>query len=425
MPADAKAAISLLHVGEVRRVGDIAPRRRDDQIGMPPKLGRSVGRALDLRDAAEDVQHPGENMNRPRRVLADHVEHGIAEPGVIGRGMDQHDPAVACDDARRKMARSDLAENVAEMVHDAAGGEGIVDARRQRSHRDLGELPHRVFEILVRRPAPAERERPGDGDPCALDVGRQKGDGIARRHVIAWTDAKGDGGAVLMGPVGEAVRVEGLKVAAGAYGNAEAPRFVLPDRRGAGGVRRSFRHGPAQVAMHRVHHGLDVDAGGDVMDEPHQRPDAQQREEDRTADGEVRNERGFLNGPHGSQHGQGVGEGPEKDAEHDLVAGVAREVAKQARTHLPGGERQGRDGDGERGAGHSDRRGRHRAEQRASALGTAGIAPIRIRRRRQIAGDARCLQPDRELTQSETGQNDQGRSKPELIPERLEPSAQT
>ena len=67
------------------------------QIRVPTKLRDAIGRSLDLDDAGEDVEQAPEHVHRPGGVLADHVEHGIAQAVVIGHGQDEHHPAVPDD----------------------------------------------------------------------------------------------------------------------------------------------------------------------------------------------------------------------------------------------------------------------------------------------------------------------------------------
>ena len=127
-------------------------------------------------------------------------------------------------------------------------------------------------------------------------------------------------------------------------------------------------------------------------------------------------------GADGAQHHQRIGEGAEEDAERDLVAGVAHEVAQQPRPHLARSQGQGRDRDGEDRASDADARRRDGAEQRPRALAAAGVAPGRRgrvgRRRGQV------VEPGREQRQADAKKHDEGGAKPELVAEILDPGTQ-
>ena len=395
----------LLQVGEVARVGDVAPRGGQDEVGMAPEFRQPRGQPLDLRGAGQHVQQPREHVDRAGGVLADHVEHRVAQAVVVRHRVDEYDAPLARDGSGRQVARRNPTQRVAQVVQHAARRHRVVDAGRKRSHRDLDELPHRVFQVLKRRGAPPEGERPGDRLGSVLDPRGEEGDRESPRHEVARPDPQGEDDAMLVRPVGKAIRVDRLQVAA----------VRRRDRAAAWGVRWwldvGLVTGPcldcrAEIAVDGVDHGLDVDAGGDVVDEPDQRPERDQREQHGTRDGEVRDEGLLLDGAHRAQHHQRVGEGAEEDAEHELIAGVAHEVAQQPRPHLVRGERQRRDGDGEGGAGHPDGGGGHRAEQRPCPLGAPGPAPVRVRGGRIVAGDVRGLQPDGRLRQADAGEYD-------------------
>ncbi len=94
--------MTLLQVGEIVRIGDVPPSGGDDEIGVPAQLPEAVREAFDLGDAREDVEHPSQDEHRAGGVLADHVEHGVAQAVVIGHGMDQDDPPLPDDRPGRR-----------------------------------------------------------------------------------------------------------------------------------------------------------------------------------------------------------------------------------------------------------------------------------------------------------------------------------
>ena len=71
------------------------------------------------------------------------------------------------------------------------------------------------------------------------------------------------------------------------------------------------------------------------------------------------------------QPGRAVGEGAHEDAEHDLGAAIAHEVAQQPRGVLRRGDLQGDDGQREHQPGDRDHGGRHHDQQRAGVVGGA------------------------------------------------------
>ncbi len=172
--------------------------------------------------------------------------------------------------------------------------------------------------------------------------------------------------------------------------------------------------------MDGVHHRLDVDGGGDVVDEPDQGADADERQNHRACDPDMWHEGALIDRPDGAQHHQSVGEGAEEDAKRHLVAGIAHEVAQQPGAHLARGEGQGGNRDREDRSGDADARRRHGAQQRARALAAAGVAPRRGRvgrRRGQV------VEPGREQRQPDAQEHDECGTHPELIAEVLDPGA--
>ncbi len=129
------------------------------------------------------------------------------------------------------------------------------------------------------------------------------------------------------------------------------------------------------VLADQVDHRVDVDPACHVADEEHQSGHADESQQDADAERQVGNERALAVCPDRAQHHQRIGERAEKGAERQLVAPVAGEVAQQPRTHLPGGKRQGGDGDGEHRAGDPDGGGRDRAQQRPCAGAPTVVEP--------------------------------------------------
>ena len=103
-----------------------------------------------------------------------------------------------------------------------------------------------------------------------------------------------------------------------------------------------------------------------MIDEIDQHPDADECEEDCGAQREVRHEGTLTLVAHGAQNHQRERKGSEKGTECDLHAAVARKIAEQSRTHLPGRERERGDRDREDGTGDADRRRSNHSEPRAS-----------------------------------------------------------
>ena len=181
------------------------------------------------------------------------------------------------------------------------------------------------------------------------------------------------------GPVGQAFGVELLQIAAARVDDGPG---AVPERRRRRRRRRLVDGQPADRRAHvvadQVDHGVDVDPAGHVADEVHERRHADEREQDADREREVRREGALVLGAHAAQHHQRIGERAEEGAERELDAAVAGEVAQQARPHLPGGQRQRRDGDREHRAGDADRRSGDRAEQRACAGAAAVVDPLAV-----------------------------------------------
>jgi hypothetical protein len=121
------------------------------------------------------------------------------------------------------------------------------------------------------------------------------------------------------------------------------------------------------LALDLAHDGVDLDRVGQVVDEVDQHPDAGQGQ--RPGDGQAGDER-FLAGaldPDRVEPGGRVGEGAHEDAQHQLGAPVAHEVAQQARRVLVGGDLEGDDGQGEHQAGDRDHGRRDHDQQRAAS----------------------------------------------------------
>ena len=98
-------AVTHLQVGEVVRIRDVAPGGGSHEVRVPGEFGGSVREALHLGDAGEHVEHAREHVHRPGGVLADHVEHGVAQAFVIGHRHDQGHPAVPDHGTGGQMAR--------------------------------------------------------------------------------------------------------------------------------------------------------------------------------------------------------------------------------------------------------------------------------------------------------------------------------
>ena len=192
-------------VGEVVRIGDVARCGGENEIRVAGEFRGPVRQPLDLDDAGEHVEHPRQNVHRPGRVLADHVEHGVAQAVVVGDGYDEHDLTVSHDRPGRQVTRRHAAQGVAEVIDDAAGGERVVDAGRERPHRDLDELANRVFQVLQGGRSTPEGQRAANGILGALDAGGEERDGKPSRHVVARPCSQRDDDAMLVGPIGQLV----------------------------------------------------------------------------------------------------------------------------------------------------------------------------------------------------------------------------
>jgi hypothetical protein len=100
----------------------------------------------------------------------------------------------------------------------------------------------------------------------------------------------------------------------------------------------------AEVVVDHVDHRLDADPGGDVVTNQISVPTQSSANSSAPVTRGEGTKALLAHGAHGAQHHQGVGEGAEEDAERQLVARVADEVAQQPRPHLAGGQRERRDG---------------------------------------------------------------------------------
>lgn len=84
-------------IGQVMRIGDVSLRCGRDEVGVAAQHGEPVGQTLHLGNPGEHVEHACEDVHRAGGVLADEEEHRVAQPGVVGYGLDEHDAAIARD----------------------------------------------------------------------------------------------------------------------------------------------------------------------------------------------------------------------------------------------------------------------------------------------------------------------------------------
>ena len=154
------------------------------------------------------------------RALPHLVERDADQPPERDRVADHHAHRTVGirQRPRREGAAGDLAQPDAHLVDAGGGGERVVDARRQRTHRDLGELPDRELNVL-------HRGAPRTGDQGGRDVRRELV-GHARRRPgmrerggrydeAAWSDLDPDLQIVLAGEGHQAFEIEDLHVATG------------------------------------------------------------------------------------------------------------------------------------------------------------------------------------------------------------------
>ena len=251
----------------------------------------------------------------------------------------------------------------------------------QRPDGDFDELPHREFEIGRTDALRTKRRRTPDGSVHTLDLGRHRRNRRSGKDIIAGTYEKADRHVVLAGPVGKAVLIELLEIAASRIDDRQGLRP------GCHGRRISFLllcrealHGVAHLLMNEGDHGIDVDAPGHMTDEVDQRADADESEQYADAQRQMWNELTFGLGPHLSQNHQRIAESAEKGAEHRLVAAILGEIAQQTRAHLAGCQRQGCDGDREDRHRDSDGRRYDGPEQGAGARSAANVEPAAMQR---------------------------------------------
>ena len=87
-----------------------------------------------------------------------------------------------------------------------------------------------------------------------------------------------------------------------------------------------------------------LDGNRDVMDEVDEHAEAREREEHAERDRQMGDEGDFVCAADGAQNEQAVEERRDESAEHELVGGVAHEVAQQPGAELRRSERQGDEG---------------------------------------------------------------------------------
>jgi hypothetical protein len=219
---------------------------------------------------------------------------------------------------------------------------------------------------------------------------------------------------VLRRPIGEALRIELLEIAASRIGHGHD---IAPDmdrrRLGLPFLEGQPLDGAAHIVAHQVDDRIDIDAARHMAHEKDQRADTAEGQRDADGEREMRDEFALARGPHAAQDHQGIGEGAEEDAQRHLVPAVAGEVAQQARAHLPGGERQRGDGDGEDRARSADGGGGDGAEQRPRAGGTTAIEPGTGDQR--LGDCAAAVQPDEAEGERHAAGRQQARQNPEGV----------
>ncbi len=171
-----------------------------------------------------------------------------------------------------------------------------------------------------------------------------------------------------------------------------------------------------QVRADLTGQGPDLHAVADVVDEVHQHPDRQDRQQHRHVDRQMRNEvvaAAVARNPDGAQHQQAVQERRHEDPEHELVATIGHEVAHQPRTVRRGRQGQHRDRDRERGRRDRQRRARDRTQEIAAA-GLTDPGDQDLEESQVDVGEA-AVHDDQRLGQDDGEHAQHGRQEPEAL----------
>jgi len=275
-------------------------------------------------------------------------------------------------------------EGLAETPQRLAGGERVVDARRQGPYGHFGELAHASFHVPGGASRWCEDERAGKGlAGVVVEAAGDPGQGSAFHHEGAPAveeldhqvpfpgQAQEPAGVDLLnvpavscrygaGPVGEAIGEDLVDL----HGRPDALFFV------AGGERLS--DGPIQLGAGHLDDPGGLDGGGGVVDEVDEHRHAGESQEECQDHGQLWDPGGAGLHGHAAEHEEAVDEGGDEGPEHGLVAAVPEESPEEAGTELGGGQGEGDDEDGEGHPCHGDHGSGQGGEEGPSALGLAG-----------------------------------------------------
>jgi hypothetical protein len=179
------------------------------------------------------------------------------------------------------------------------------------------------------------------------------------------------------GGVDQRGRLDGLEVAGGGgrqdHGMGGWVGAAVLGLQVVGGVAVDVVDDFVGLVLDLAHDGVDLDGAGQVVDEVDEHPHAGQGEPQGSRDGQSGHEGRLARAldADGVQPGGAVGEGADKDAEDDLGAAVAHEVAQQPGRVLAGGDLQGDDGEGEDQPGDGDHGGGDHDQHIAGVVGGA------------------------------------------------------
>jgi len=251
----------------------------------------------------------------------------------------------AIHDGREVGALGDETQAGGEAVDTSDGGKGVVDSRRKGAECDFDELAEAVFEVLRDGSATSDDESEFQSEFgeifLVIDAFDSK-EPTALRDEVACGGLDHDLRVEFGRDAEKLVVIDSTEVAFDVRANDDLLLRVgwvwaLSLR-----VRRFLRFLREQAFDHLLGFLRDarnefvcLNAGRDMMDEEDEGGDADEHEDERDCDREVRHEQGVFESPANRlQDRDAIDEDREENSEHELVCRVAAEVVQQARAEL-------------------------------------------------------------------------------------------
>ena len=334
---------------------------------------------------------------------------------------------IAAVGSAAQVARADLRRRRAQPVKRGHGGEGIVDARRQRPQRDLDQFVDQEFDILRWRSHRAQRKA------SAQAVGQARVQlrphHRQQHHVgmdeIARPQAQLDAALrVARDPV-QPGEIDDLDIA-GARRRHRRPLGRLVLLFGAAIMRETLAHAAQQPLANAFQHRVDADRRGHMVEEIDQHRDRRRHQPGGDHQRQLRHEsriaRRLIGVAHHAQHQHGIDEGRDEGRERQLVAAILHEIGEQARAIAARCIDDGGDGDRKDGRCDPDHRPGYDVEDVARALGPRLVHPFMAG---QPFGRAMAIEPDGQDRQQRRAQREERGIEPVAgprpLPERAQP----